>query len=75
MHRMLLPIWLNGPTRFLPACHPAARRIYDSEKGLSCHQCRQKTMGQRTSCSSCKSGLVGAGGHIPGTCCAEANRE
>ncbi|PSC68566.1 Cell division cycle-associated 7 [Micractinium conductrix] len=32
-------------------------RIYDNEKGASCHQCRQKTLGQRTCCSRCKSGL------------------
>ena len=32
--------------------------IYDAENGGSCHQCRQKTLGLRTSCSRCKSGLV-----------------
>lgn len=32
-------------------------RIYDPENGASCHQCRQKTLGLRTSCSSCKTGL------------------
>eukprot|EP00887_Chlorella_sp_A99_P007160 scaffold2.g7160.t1 len=39
-------------------------RIYDSEKGVSCHQCRQKTLGQHTTCSKCKSGL----GSLCGDC-------
>ncbi|WCJ33798.1 Zinc-finger domain of monoamine-oxidase A repressor R1 [Euphorbia peplus] len=30
------------------------KRIYDPEKGESCHQCRQKTLGLRTRCSSCE---------------------
>ncbi|XP_065855462.1 uncharacterized protein [Euphorbia lathyris] len=30
------------------------KRIYDPEKGETCHQCRQKTLGLRTHCSSCK---------------------
>ncbi|KAL4180366.1 hypothetical protein AMTRI_Chr13g124850 [Amborella trichopoda] len=30
------------------------RRIYDPVKGKTCHQCRQKTLGHRTSCSKCK---------------------
>ncbi|KAL2650642.1 hypothetical protein R1flu_018770 [Riccia fluitans] len=30
-------------------------RIYDSVRGKTCHQCRQKTMGRRTWCSSCNS--------------------
>ncbi|KAI4330316.1 hypothetical protein MLD38_028614 [Melastoma candidum] len=29
------------------------RRIYDSLKGKTCHQCRQKTLGYRTKCSQC----------------------
>ncbi|KAL9245757.1 hypothetical protein vseg_019373 [Gypsophila vaccaria] len=28
-------------------------RIYDSVQGKTCHQCRQKTMGQRTRCCKC----------------------
>ncbi|CAM6129496.1 unnamed protein product [Calypogeia fissa] len=31
----------------------AKGRIYDSANGKTCHQCRQKTLGHRTSCSSC----------------------
>lgn len=30
------------------------RRIYEREIGLTCHQCRQKTLGRRTHCSKCK---------------------
>jgi len=30
-------------------------RVYDPVRGKTCHQCRQKTMGQRTRCSSCDS--------------------
>lgn len=30
-------------------------RIYDPVRGKTCHQCRQKTMGHRTSCSNCQS--------------------
>ncbi len=33
-------------------------RIYDSVNGKTCHQCRQKTMGKRTSCSECNSLMV-----------------
>ncbi|KAG6398485.1 hypothetical protein SASPL_139947 [Salvia splendens] len=29
------------------------KRIYDPLNGKSCHQCRQKTLGQRTHCSNC----------------------
>ncbi|KAJ3697406.1 hypothetical protein LUZ61_001111 [Rhynchospora tenuis] len=30
------------------------KRIYDPVKGKTCHQCRQKTMGYRTSCCKCQ---------------------
>ncbi|CAM6079512.1 unnamed protein product, partial [Sphagnum tenellum] len=30
-------------------------RVYDPVLGKTCHQCRQKTLGHRTSCSECKS--------------------
>ncbi|KAI3433932.1 hypothetical protein D9Q98_003734 [Chlorella vulgaris] len=42
---------------FTDGYNEAGERIYDPEKGLSCHQCRQKTLGQRTKCSRCKSGV------------------
>ncbi|GLJ29380.1 hypothetical protein SUGI_0579310 [Cryptomeria japonica] len=32
---------------------PDGNRIYDSVKGKTCHQCRQKTLGLRTHCSTC----------------------
>lgn len=34
---------------------PSGNRIYDKANGQTCHQCRQKTMGLRTSCSRCES--------------------
>ena len=30
-------------------------RLYDKAAGMTCHQCRQKTLGKRTSCSGCGS--------------------
>ncbi|XP_078151517.1 uncharacterized protein LOC144546827 isoform X1 [Carex rostrata] len=30
------------------------KRIYDPVKGKTCHQCRQKTLGYRTSCCKCQ---------------------
>ena len=30
-------------------------RLYDKAAGLTCHQCRQKTLGKRTACSKCES--------------------
>lgn len=30
-------------------------RVYDKVHGATCHQCRQKTLGRRTSCASCGS--------------------
>lgn len=32
---------------------PDGNRIYDSVRGKTCHQCRQKTLGLRTNCSKC----------------------
>ncbi|KAI4295606.1 hypothetical protein L6164_035632 [Bauhinia variegata] len=39
-------------------------RIYDSEKGQTCHQCRQKTLGMHTYCSKCELGQ----GELCGDC-------
>ncbi|KAG6545260.1 hypothetical protein Mapa_013373 [Marchantia paleacea] len=36
------------------AAEDQGKRIYDSELGRTCHQCRQKTLGPRTSCAKCK---------------------
>lgn len=30
-------------------------QVYDKVDGVTCHQCRQKTLGKRTSCSECQS--------------------
>ena len=30
-------------------------RLYDKAAGMTCHQCRQKTLGKRTACSGCGS--------------------
>eukprot|EP00892_Ulva_mutabilis_P010435 jgi/Ulvmu1/7764/UM039_0072.1 len=34
-------------------CAHTGKRIYDKVDGVTCHQCRQKTLGARTSCSRC----------------------
>lgn len=34
-------------------------RIYDKVSGMTCHQCRQKTLGLHTSCSECQTLHVG----------------
>ncbi|KAL2253640.1 UNVERIFIED_CONTAM: hypothetical protein Sindi_0158700 [Sesamum indicum] len=31
----------------------SVKRLYDSVNGITCHQCRQKTLGPRTECSLC----------------------
>ncbi|CAM8949041.1 unnamed protein product [Rhodiola kirilowii] len=33
------------------------KRVYDQLNGKSCHQCRQKTLGQHTNCTKCNSGF------------------
>ena len=35
-------------------------RIYDKVSGMTCHQCRQKTLGLHTSCSECQTLHVGS---------------
>ena len=35
-------------------------RIYDKVEGMTCHQCRQKTLGRHTSCSQCQTLHVSA---------------
>lgn len=40
---------------FIDGYDSAGNRIYDKVNGQTCHQCRQKTLGKRTSCSSCNS--------------------
>ncbi|KAK9670433.1 hypothetical protein RND81_13G201700 [Saponaria officinalis] len=40
-------------TFFVDGYAADGRRIYDPVNGKTCHQCRQKTLGQRTRCSQC----------------------
>ena len=40
---------------FVDGYDAKGNRIYDKATGLTCHQCRQKTLGKRTSCSQCES--------------------
>ncbi|XP_047983134.1 cell division cycle-associated protein 7-like [Salvia hispanica] len=40
-------------TLFVDGYGKDGKRIYDPINGKTCHQCRQKTLGQRTHCSSC----------------------
>ncbi|KAL9229741.1 hypothetical protein vseg_005176 [Gypsophila vaccaria] len=40
-------------TFFVDGYGPNGSRIYDQVNGKTCHQCRQKTLGQRTRCSRC----------------------
>ncbi|KAL5708121.1 hypothetical protein ACHQM5_018949 [Ranunculus cassubicifolius] len=35
------------------------RRVYDQVNGKTCHQCRQKTLGHRTSCIQCNPSVQG----------------
>ncbi|KAL1556984.1 hypothetical protein AAHA92_12529 [Salvia divinorum] len=40
-------------TLFVDGYGKDGKRIYDPINGKTCHQCRQKTLGQRTHCSNC----------------------
>lgn len=40
---------------FVDGYDASGNRIYDKVNGATCHQCRQKTLGKRTSCAGCKS--------------------
>eukprot|EP00887_Chlorella_sp_A99_P006806 scaffold2.g6806.t1 len=40
---------------FVDGYDAQGNRIYDKVNGQTCHQCRQKTLGKRTSCSQCQS--------------------
>ncbi|KAL4423864.1 hypothetical protein ABPG75_001165 [Micractinium tetrahymenae] len=40
---------------FVDGYNSNGERIYDKVNGQTCHQCRQKTLGKRTSCSGCGS--------------------
>ncbi|XVE87211.1 hypothetical protein DITRI_Ditri18aG0098000 [Diplodiscus trichospermus] len=52
-HEKLLGNTERPWTLFVDGYGSDGRRIYDSVKGKTCHQCRQKTLGHRTHCSKC----------------------
>ncbi|XWS41972.1 hypothetical protein CRYUN_Cryun17cG0128200 [Craigia yunnanensis] len=52
-HEKLLGNTEKSWTLFVDGYGSDGRRIYDSVKGKTCHQCRQKTLGHRTHCSKC----------------------
>ncbi|XP_057964864.1 uncharacterized protein LOC131155627 [Malania oleifera] len=52
-HDKLLGECKTGWTLFVDGYGQDGKRIYDSVKGKTCHQCRQKTLGQHTCCCKC----------------------
>ncbi|GMI76922.1 hypothetical protein HRI_001361600 [Hibiscus trionum] len=52
-HEKLLGDTQRSWTLFVDGYGNDGKRIYDSFKGKTCHQCRQKTLGHRTHCSKC----------------------
>ncbi|GMN29854.1 hypothetical protein TIFTF001_002599 [Ficus carica] len=52
-HEKLLGNTEKSWTLFVDGYGRDGKRIYDSFKGKTCHQCRQKTLGYRTHCSNC----------------------
>ena len=48
-------IELTDRTLFVDGYDSNGERIYDRLNGLTCHQCRQKTIGLRTKCACCDS--------------------
>ncbi|KAK6128911.1 hypothetical protein DH2020_037350 [Rehmannia glutinosa] len=52
-HEKLLGNTEKSWTLFVDGCGKDGKRIYDPVKGKTCHQCRQKTLGHRTHCSTC----------------------
>jgi Zinc-finger domain of monoamine-oxidase A repressor R1 len=49
------PISIVCRDLFVDGYDAQGNRVYDKVEGQTCHQCRQKTMGKRTSCSQCQS--------------------
>ena len=45
---------------FVDGTDATGKRVYDKLNGMTCHQCRQKTLGKHTSCSCCNSLQVSA---------------
>ncbi|KAL5708124.1 hypothetical protein ACHQM5_018952 [Ranunculus cassubicifolius] len=59
-------IYTEEHEKLLGSCESAwdlsiddGRRVYDQVKGKTCHQCRQKTLGHRTSCIQCNPSVQG----------------
>ncbi|CAM8907841.1 unnamed protein product [Rhodiola kirilowii] len=52
-HDKLLGDCNTSWTLFVDGYGKDGKRIYDSVRGKTCHQCRQKTLGHRTTCSKC----------------------
>lgn len=40
---------------FVDGTDASGKRVYDKVNGMTCHQCRQKTLGKHTTCSCCNS--------------------
>ncbi|XP_015162121.1 cell division cycle-associated 7-like protein [Solanum tuberosum] len=55
-HEKLLGDCQNAWTLYVDGYDEDGQRVYDPDNGKSCHQCRLKTLGQRTACSNCKLG-------------------
>ncbi|KAJ8563156.1 hypothetical protein K7X08_031608 [Anisodus acutangulus] len=53
-HEKLLGDCKNAWVLYADGYDKDGQRIYDPENGKSCHQCRQKTLGQHTECRNCK---------------------
>ncbi|KAH7433086.1 hypothetical protein KP509_07G054500 [Ceratopteris richardii] len=52
-HEKLLGSYVQEWELFKDGFAEDGTRIYDSVRGKTCHQCRQKTLGLRTTCSRC----------------------
>ncbi|WVZ51063.1 hypothetical protein U9M48_002249 [Paspalum notatum var. saurae] len=53
-HEKLLGTCDTPWTLFVDGFGKDGKRIYDQVSGQTCHQCRQKTLGHRTSCCKCQ---------------------
>ncbi|KAG8081727.1 hypothetical protein GUJ93_ZPchr0014g47547 [Zizania palustris] len=53
-HEKLLGTCVEPWTLFVDGYGKDGKRIYDQARGQTCHQCRQKTLGHRTSCYKCQ---------------------
>ena len=51
---MLMLLYAYGrPTAIGSHPRPQGGRVYDSENGTTCHQCRQKTIETKAKCTKC----------------------